>query len=492
MAEDPKTKKTLAATSYKKLVETAVTLTDNEGLDLKAAIIGLNQLLNEREEQINIEHLINGPFWTEVLVAIHRVLEREYGWVPTQSFTHPFTGKPIPITYAAINLGEGQSVNATNSMFKLPGLDVTVRPMIGGATSVVLDCYLKRKHEGEVQRFIKLVEAEVATNSIYRGKMLEVKFAWDENVGKDVMQIPKITKPPSMGREDLILPEMTHRYVDQELFQFTKHLATNRAHHLAMNRKVLLAGPYGTGKTLTAGVLAGTATKVGWTFFWFKPSPTDTRNPHHCLRQLLEMAKQYGPAVVFMEDIDELLGRERDARVNEVVNTLDGIIGKDAEVLFVATTNTPEALDPVTLRRFDLLVSFELPDAQAAERLVRLYAGAVLDPTTNLTEVGKMLSGHAPSVIASAVEAAKRAAIYRATETGTSPALDPIDVMASAAGRAHHVALINRPPRVDRTEVEQVADAVVVAAKLVSGTPTEGNGADRNSPWKAIPASASI
>lgn len=457
----------------KQLRDVTISLIEDQGLVLKDGIEILNRLHEEREEVIDVNRELK-VFWSEGLAALQRVMERDYGYMPTKPQVNPFTGEKMPVSYLTIDLGPGESVNVQKGEFTLPGIEGVLSPLFSQAQPMrlVLTGEVKRKDEPIFQELANAVVKEVQTNSIYRQKMLEMEFAYNRRAEKDVLQVPKVVTPPPMLPGDLILPKLTAGYVDLELFQFVKHVEANRANGLPMNRKVLLAGPYGTGKTLTAGVLANVSRASGWTFLWYKPSSSDTINPFDCLKQILEVAQlpHLQPAIVFMEDVDQLLGRQRDGLVNEVVNTLDGIMGKDSEVLFVATTNTPEALDPVTLRRFDLLVSFELPDADAASRLVRLYAGKLLPASADLDEVGEVLKGHAPSVIASAVEASRRAAIYRAHDLGIDPLMVPEDVLIAASARAEHVQLINRPPRVDRDPVEQVADSLRHIGAAVAGT----------------------
>lgn len=457
------TNKKLTAQATKEIADYAVAKCDEHNADLKAAIEVLTRKEAEREEKVRVARELP-VFWTEGLAAVARVMEREFGYNTTTPNVNPFNGEKIPISYLSIQVGPNEQVNVTNSDFNLPGTSILVKPAWDGPFDFKLMGLMKRKDEPTFQSFADAVLAEVAANSIYRSKMLELSFEYDGDV--DVLQAPHIVQPPTLLPCDLILPKLTAGYINTELFKFVTHLETNRAHGLNMNRKVLLAGSYGTGKTLTAGVLSNLATKVGWTVLWLKLG-SGVHDPFACMRKAMDLAQHYGPCILFQEDFDEHLGRERDSRVNEVVNTMDNLLNKDGEFLFVTTTNNPESLDPVTLRRFDLLVSFELPDAEAAVRLVRLYAGPILLASVDLGQVGELLKGKAPSIIASAVESARRAAIYRAVEAGTTPSLEANDIVVATHGRTQHVALIERPSRVDRNPTEQIADAIVKAADVV-------------------------
>jgi SpoVK/Ycf46/Vps4 family AAA+-type ATPase len=61
--------------------------------------------------------------------------------------------------------------------------------------------------------------------------------------------------------------------------------------------------------------------------------------------------------------------------------------------------------------RIDAIIHVQRPDAEAAIRLIRLYAGDKLPPTEDLTRVGEELAGNIPAVIRECVERSKLYAI---------------------------------------------------------------------------------
>jgi transitional endoplasmic reticulum ATPase len=174
-----------------------------------------------------------------------------------------------------------------------------------------------------------------------------------------------------------------------------------------LTRGVLLYGPYGTGKTMTAYVSALKAVRSGWTFIYLE-SVQD-------LKKGLEFAAKYAPCVLFAEDIDRVITGERSLSMDDVLNTLDGIDTKGAEIITVFTTNHIEVINPAMLRmgRLDTLVEVLPPDAKAAERLVKLYSRGLLSKEANLSRIGKTLEGQIPAFIREVTERAKIAAIAR-------------------------------------------------------------------------------
>ena len=83
-----------------------------------------------------------------------------------------------------------------------------------------------------------------------------------------------------------------------------------------------------------------------------------------------------------MEDVD-LIATERDERrhpayqitLHQLLNEMDGL-GSDAEVIFILTTNRPQAIEPALAARpgrIDQAIEFPLPDADCRRRLLDLY-----------------------------------------------------------------------------------------------------------------------
>ena len=112
---------------------------------------------------------------------------------------------------------------------------------------------------------------------------------------------------------------------------------------------VLLYGPPGTGKT---HLVQSLARELDWHLFEIRGSAA-TRDPDQ-LRATIELAYTHRPALVFLDEADEVLADRSTALANgacnELLKMMDGAGGKVPEVLFVAATNRMEAIDPAALR----------------------------------------------------------------------------------------------------------------------------------------------
>jgi ATPases of the AAA+ class len=174
---------------------------------------------------------------------------------------------------------------------------------------------------------------------------------------------------------------------------------------IPVKRGILLAGTYGTGKTMAANVASRHATDAGITYVYVPRADE--------LSDAIEFAKQYqSPAcVVFCEDIDRSVNGERSVEMDDILNILDGVDTKNANIITVLTTNDLESINPAMLRpgRLDAVINVTPPDGPAVEKLIRLYGKGTISADTDLTEAGKALSGNIPAVIAEVVKRAKLA-----------------------------------------------------------------------------------
>lgn len=100
---------------------------------------------------------------------------------------------------------------------------------------------------------------------------------------------------------------------------------------------------------------------------------------------------------------------ERSVEIDDILNILDGIDTKSENIIVVLTTNSLEKVNRAMLRpgRLDAIIDVTPPDADAAERLVRYYGGLAIEPTEDLTAVGRALAGQIPAVIEETVKRAK-------------------------------------------------------------------------------------
>lgn len=146
-------------------------------------------------------------------------------------------------------------------------------------------------------------------------------------------------------------------------------------HGLSPRRKLLLVGPPGTGKTMTASILAG---ELGLSLLQVRLDGLITRFMGETaakLRQIFD-ATHRTRGIYFFDEFDAIgSGRNLTNDVGEIRRVLNSfllMIEQDrSHSLVVAATNHPSILDRALFRRFDDILHYKLPDADQAAKLLR-------------------------------------------------------------------------------------------------------------------------
>ncbi|XP_076815357.1 ATPase family gene 2 protein homolog A-like [Clavelina lepadiformis] len=144
-------------------------------------------------------------------------------------------------------------------------------------------------------------------------------------------------------------------------------------------RGVLMFGPPGCSKTLTAKALA---TESGLNFISIKGPELFSKyvgDSERAIRRIFAKARSAAPAIVFFDELDAL-AIERgsgNAVADRVLATLltemDGVEQRD-DVIVVAATNRPDMIDKAFLRpgRIDRILHVPLPDADTRREIFRI------------------------------------------------------------------------------------------------------------------------
>lgn len=441
-----------------------------DGMDCQQAITWLKRKDEEESREVNISEPIDA-YPLDGALALTKAMAAKYGWtnlVPTPGFF----GRQNPPSMIGVQVGprENDVVQVPWGRMRIPGVDGYIESefaFVDGQPRFVLSGTVKRKHEHEVSELAKLARQFIKQESIYRGKALRMRFPTMKEVSSLDDFNPKYIDLSGVREHELIFPEEVDRQVAVNLFTPVEKTALCRQHKIPLKRGILLEGPFGCGKTLTANVTAKKCTDNGWTFVYLEKVDR--------LDQAIRFARRYGPAVVFAEDIDQILSGERDAEVNKLLNTIDGVDTKGTEVVVVLTTNHVENISTAMLRpgRLDAVISVTPPDAVAAQKLMRLYARELLQPEEDISEVGEFLAGRIPAVIREVVERSKLSAILH-TEPGQPLYVHASDLQTAAQSMLSHLELLQPEEEDDRSDEEKAAGVlaeglVEAATALVSG-----------------------
>jgi transitional endoplasmic reticulum ATPase len=146
---------------------------------------------------------------------------------------------------------------------------------------------------------------------------------------------------------------------------------------------VLLYGPPGTGKSLLAKALAREAEAI---FLHVRVTNVVTKwygESWEVLQEVFAQVKDSGRCILFLDEIDDLVFdraapeelRAASRRlINSIAEQLDDI-GRSGDILAVASTNRPDAVDPSLIRpgRIDRLIEVPLPESDEKREILQIH-----------------------------------------------------------------------------------------------------------------------
>ena len=188
-----------------------------------------------------------------------------------------------------------------------------------------------------------------------------------------------------------------------------------REHGFAPIRKLLLIGPPGTGKTMTAAALAG---ELGVPLFSIQLDGLITKYMGETAAKLrLVFDAIQSTRGVYLFDEFDALGGERGTKndvgeIRRVLNSLLQFLEQDeSDSLVLGATNHVGLLDRALFRRFDAVLEYVLPTAEIAARVMRARLRLLDTSSIDWDAAAKAAEGASHAEIAMACEQAAKNAI---------------------------------------------------------------------------------
>ncbi len=221
---------------------------------------------------------------------------------------------------------------------------------------------------------------------------------------------------PADRMSDMVLAEPVLEGL-QRVLKEQRHLSKLRSHGLQPRRKLLLVGPSGTGKTMTAAALAG---ELGIPLFVVRLDALITKFMGESaakLRQVFD-AVAATRGVYFFDEFDAI-GSQRGlandiGEIRRILNSFLLMIEQDeSNSLIVAATNHADILDEALFRRFDDLVEYQLPAADDIRALLRKRLSTYMKSAKSVASLAEQAVGLSHAEITRAVADAVKEAVMQ-------------------------------------------------------------------------------
>jgi len=231
-------------------------------------------------------------------------------------------------------------------------------------------------------------------------------------------------RQPRYMLKDVVLGEALRTHLD-ELVNEQQKRGWLREHGKTPNRRALFVGPPGSGKTMTAEALAG---QLLLPLFVIRLEGLITRFMGETAAKLRlvfdETTKRRG--IYLFDEFDAIGGRRNStndvAEMRRVLNSFLQYMEEEnsTDSLIIGATNHPDLLDNALLRRFDLVLPFEMPSQPQVKQIVLAVLRPFKAPRLAWKALFKAAEGLSQAEISRATEEAVKSAILSESDTVTS------------------------------------------------------------------------
>ena len=292
------------------------------------------------------------------------------------------------------------------------------------ATSEQLLALIKAHYENDNERFkilslqIAAHEAKIGHNLLARSiKEIAIKQQNNFSVINRPNQIDSnliVCRTSKSRRSDLIVSPKLKKQIDNIILEFVQRSKLNQSGYYN-RRKILLEGLPGTGKTLTASVLANELKLPLYIVQTDKLISKYMGETGNKLRLIFDaIARNIG--IYFFDEFDSIgaeRGLDNDVKeIHRVLNLFLQLIEQDFyDSIIIAATNSGGSLDQALFRRFDDVLRFELPSTEEIKQLFNLKLNKFKSKDIISNELIKLATGLCHADISKSCENAIKQAI---------------------------------------------------------------------------------
>jgi SpoVK/Ycf46/Vps4 family AAA+-type ATPase len=248
---------------------------------------------------------------------------------------------------------------------------------------------------------------------------------------------------PDVQLSGMTLAPVTRAYLERVLHE-QQQRGLLESHGFAPLRRLLLTGPPGTGKSMTASALATELSLPLVTIRIDALISEYTGETAAKLRVIFDAMTRPRTVYLFDDLFDDfgavgawqMTGNDIADGRRILTMFLSFVDDTQPDSLVVAVTDHRPLLDEALLRRFDAVIAYYLPDSAQALDLLRRRLGAVNTSAVSWSEVGDHVKGLSQAGLVRAAEsAAKRAILDEADSVSTAALITSLGELR----RIHHV-----------------------------------------------------
>ena len=219
----------------------------------------------------------------------------------------------------------------------------------------------------------------------------------------DIAGLVEIAQPQVRLRDLVISPELGEQIT--QVIQEQRQRSVLIEHGFTPMHRLLLEGPPGTGKTMTASVIASELSLPMYTVRLDSLLSKFMGETASKLRTVFDEVATHR-AVYLFDEFDALGGDRSGNDVGEARRILNSFL------VFLEEASPESILDRALFRRFDAVLTYSLPSGRQAQAVIRKRLGS-LAKGVSFTGLSSRTEGLSHADIVKAAESAAKAALMR-------------------------------------------------------------------------------
>jgi len=328
----------------------------------KIAHIAFNEYIDEFKKQYGIEFVVNKNFDNFLkLQILNFAPELDARRIKEKVSTIFFNRITAFIQETDLPIRNYKQIKVSVSKASLNFLEDRVEPLIENET-LVRELFRKNIT-------LEIDDKITAKDGVITYKLNSCKF-------KQVIRIKDFTEDglvfdiPRVSFSDIAGHHKAKQRL-KEVINFFKEPKLLDSFDIAPPKGMLLYGPPGTGKTMLAKAFAKEAELP-----FISVTGLELLNPEKT-KQIFSKAKEYAPAIIFIDEIDTIgkrgEGKDREVPINKLLSSMDGFSdNKDESIFVIAATNFKENIDDAIVRpgRIEIHIEINNLDKDARKYLL--------------------------------------------------------------------------------------------------------------------------